>query len=242
MGTNSKIEWCHHTLNYWIGCTEVSAECDSCYARTLAGRYGWAKWGNDEPRHKTSLSTTRKVFAWDKQAALVGERHRVFINSLSDTFDAFVPQEWRDEIVLQAGNAPNLDHLILTKRPQNIDRLMPIKTANMWGGTTVGVKKSLARIDHLRNSGFAIKFLSIEPLLEDLGELDLSGIDWVILGGESGTNPRPMELAWAWAIRDQCVAARVPFFMKQGSQANWKDFKNFDSFPVPLQLREFPKL
>lgn len=240
MGERTEIAWCDHTLNYWIGCTEVSPECDFCYARILAARYGWAKWGNDQPRRKTADSTVRQMFAWDRKAAKDGVKRKVFINSLSDTFDATAPQEWRDEIVLNAGNTPNLYHLILTKRPHNIEKLMPLKTANMWGGTTVGVNTSKSRIRHLRDSSFAVKFLSVEPLIEDLGELDLTGIHWVIVGGESGHGARPMPVEWARSIRDQCREQGVAFFFKQGSQANWKSYNKFEAFPEDLQIREFP--
>lgn len=233
MGENSKIEWCHHTLNLWIGCTEVSAECDNCYARTLAGRYGWAKWGNDETRHQTAEANRKQAYKWDRKANALGETQRVFVNSLSDTLDPFAPQEWRDEIVLTAGNTPNLNYLILTKRPQNFAKMLPLVTRNMWAGTTVGVKKSLARIKHLQNADyFAVRFLSVEPLLEDLGELDLNSIHWVIVGGESGTGKRPFNADWARSIRDQCKEHGVAFFMKQMDKVQ----------PIPddLMIREFP--
>lgn len=147
MGENTKITWAHHTANYWIGCTEVSPECDHCYARELAKRYGWAEWGNDKPRHETKF-TLAKLKNWDKKALAAGEKHRVFVNSLSDIADAFAPQELRDRVLYWSGLTPNLNHLLLTKRPQNYRKLFPMVTGNMWGGTTVGVRKSAARIDH----------------------------------------------------------------------------------------------
>ncbi len=240
MGENSKIQWCHHTANFWIGCTEVSPECDNCYARTLAARYGWAEWGNDKPRHETKL-TIGKLRGWDKKALAAGERHRVFVNSLSDICDAFVDQELRNNVVDAALQCPNLDLLLLTKRPQNYSRMFDCPPRNMWAGTTVGVKKSVARIKHLQDTDFKIKFLSCEPLLEDLGTLDLTGISWVIIGGESGHGARPMMHEWAESLRAQCVAANVPVFFKQGSQANWSNFKDFDSFPEWAKRREFPR-
>lgn len=232
MAENSKIEWCHHTANFWIGCTEVSAECDNCYARILAGRYGWAKWGNDQERHKTKL-TVGKLRSWDKKALVAGERHKVFVNSLSDVCDIYAEQEWRNDIVNAALQTPNLDYLLLTKRPQNYNSMFDCPPRNMWAGTTVGVKKSLSRIKHLRETDFSVKFLSIEPLLEDLGELDLTGIDWVIVGGESGPGKRPFDPDWARSVRDQCKAQNVAFFMKQ-----WDKVREV---PEDLQIREFPK-
>lgn len=233
MGEFSKIEWCHHTANFWIGCTEVSAECDNCYARMLAGRYGWAKWGNDQERRRTKL-TVGKLKSWDRKAALVQERHRVFVNSLSDVCDIYAEQEWRNDIVDASMQTPNLDYLLLTKRPQNYGSMFDLPTRNMWGGTTVGVKTSIARIRHLRNTDFRIKFLSVEPLLEDLGDLDLSGIDWVIVGGESGTKKRPFNCDWARNIRDQCKEQGVAFFMKQVDKVQ--------QIPDDLMIREFPKV
>ncbi len=232
MAENSKIEWCHHTANVWIGCTEVSPECDNCYARVLAVRYGWAKWGNEHQRHQTKL-TVGKLKSWDKKAQVVGERHRVFVNSLSDVCDSFVDQEWRNSIVDAALQTPNLDYLLLTKRPQNYSSMFDSPPRNMWAGTTVGVKTSVARIKHLRNTDFKIKFLSIEPLLEDLGELNLTGIDWVIVGGESGGGKRPFDCDWARSIRDQCKEEGIAFFMKQVDKVR--------EIPADLMIREFPR-
>lgn len=234
MGENTKIEWANHTLNFWIGCVEVSAECDNCYARQLSQRYGWAEWGRDTKRYLTSHTTRNKAYRWNHLAEQAGKRHRVFVNSLSDTLDPEVPQEWRDEIVATAAVTRNLDYLILTKRPQFISKLLPFISTNMWGGTTVGVRSSLPRIQHLRNSNFPVKFLSIEPLLEDLGELDLTGINWVIVGGESGAKKRPFDAGWARSIRDQCKQQNVAFFMKQVDKVQ----------PIPddLMIREFPKV
>lgn len=231
MAENSKIEWTTHSANFWIGCTEVSPECDNCYARVLANRYGWAKWGNEHPRHQTRL-TIGKLHSWDKKAKAAGERHRVFVNSLSDICDAFVPQEWRENIIDAALQTPNLDYLLLTKRPQNYSKMFDVCPSNMWAGTTVGVKTSIARIRHLRETDFRVKFLSIEPMLEDLGGLDLSGIDWVIVGGESGGGKRPFNADWARSVRDQCKEQGVAFFMKQVDKVQ----------PIPddLMIREFP--
>jgi len=238
MGTNTLIEWAHHTGNIWIGCTEVSDECDECYARTLSEWRGWAEWGNDKPRHETKI-TLGKFLSWDRAAAATGEKHRVFINSLSDVCDPFAPDAWRQKLIAIAAQTTNLNHLLLTKRPQNFNKMFPAPLPNMWGGTTVGVKKSLSRIKHLQDTPFKVRFLSIEPLLEDLGVIDLDGISWVIVGGESGPKARPMHHAWARSLRDQCLAAGVPFFFKQWGEwatyipgaveALWPDGGKFDA-------------
>lgn len=112
---------------------------------------------------------------------------------------------------------------------------------NIWAGTSIENRDVLGRINELRGIKSTVRFLSVEPLLEDLGQLDLTGIHWVIVGGESGPGSRPMHPDWARSVRDQCQAAGVPFFFKQGSKANWKTFKDFESFPKDLQIREMPR-
>lgn len=231
MGENTKIEWATHTANWWIGCTEVSDECDNCYARILAARYGWAEWGNDKPRHRTKLGAA-KLRSWNLKAKAAGERHRVFVNSLSDVCDPYAEQKWREEIIDAAIPCAFLDFLLLTKRPQNYREMFPVIPSNVWIGTTVGVKKSIARIKHLQAVPATVRFLSVEPLLEDLGELDLTGIHWVIVGFESGTKKRPFNLDYARSIRDRCKEQKVAFFMKQVDKVT----------PIPddLMIRELP--
>jgi protein gp37 len=218
MGENSKIEWCDHTMNFWIGCTEAGPECDHCYARTLAERYGWAKWGVGQPRHRTSPETWAKPHAWDRKAAKLGIRYRVFTNSLADWADKEVADAWRDESCAVMDATPNLDWLILTKRPKvmrDYFRQRGAVPGNVWAGTTIGTKAGLSRLRYLRAINAKVRFLSIEPLLGYLGEIDLTGIHWVIVGGESGKDARPMHPDWARSLRDQCQAAGVPFLFKQ---------------------------
>lgn len=246
MAENSKIEWTDHTMNFWIGCTEVSPACDHCYARELAERHRWATWGN-HPRHRTSAANWRKPFAWNAKAARLGVRYRVFTNSLADFFDNQVPEDWRQDAWNVIGQTPALDWLILTKRPQNApNRLpdgfmqrttMPLRFApwpNVWIGTTVeNQDEADRRIDQLRAIPAAVRFLSCEPLLGPI-ELDLDGIHWVIAGGESGPHRRPMDLDWMRGIRDQCERAGVAFFGKQ--------FDKVRPLPPDLAVREFPLL
>lgn len=235
MGENTNIEWAHHTCNFWIGCTKVSPECERCYAETLAKFHGWAKWGAKQPRHKTAPATVNNLRKWNRAAEAAGERHRVFINSLSDTFDKEVPQSYRDAIFDYALETPFLDYLLLTKRPENFEEMIPLSFwpgENIWGGVTVGVRKSMERIEYLRKSPFRIKFLSIEPLLEDLGTLNLEGIHWVIVGGESGAGARPMHPDWVRSIRDQCIAAGVPFLFKQWGE--WCPSEQYPGYPANM--------
>jgi protein gp37 len=116
MGENSAIQWTDHTMNFWIGCTAVSPACDHCYAQTLSERYGWAKWGAGMPRYRTRDWSTPA--AWNRKAAKLGLRYRVFSNSLSDFFDVEVPDTWRNDAMVVIEATPNLDWLLLTKRPK----------------------------------------------------------------------------------------------------------------------------
>ncbi len=231
MGADTKIEWAHHTYNPWIGCTRLSPACDHCYAADWAKRYGQEHLWQGE-RRQSSAQYRRQPSRWNAAAAEAGERRRVFCASLADAFDNQVPPEWRAELFAQIECCQHLDWMLLTKRPQNIakmlqaavepvDHLIPFGPVhawpypNVWLGTTIEDRKRLINLEHLRQVPAAVRFLSIEPLLEDLGALDLTGIHLVIVGGESGPNARPMHPEWARAIRDQCAAQGVAFFFKQ---------------------------
>lgn len=231
MGADTRIEWAHHTYNRWIGCERLSPACDNCYAADWAARYGQAQLWQGQ-RRETSLQAQRQPHKWNAAAALAGERHRVFCGSLMDVFDNQVPAEWRADLFQTISSTSHLDWMLLTKRPQNIakmleaavppvDDLIPFGPAhawpwpNVWLGTTIEDRKRLINLEHLRQVPAAVRFLSIEPLLEDLGELDLTGIHLVIVGGESGSNARPMHPQWVRNILRQCLAQGVAFFFKQ---------------------------
>lgn len=177
MGENSKIEWTDHTQNFWIGCTPVSPACDHCYAQTLSERYGWAEWGAGKPRHRTSPANWQKPLAWNRKAAKLGIRYRVFANSLSDFFDAEVPDAWRDDAMKVIEATPNLDWLLLTKRPKvarDCFKRRGSVPANAWIGTTVeNQPMAEARIPELLQIPARVHFLSMEPLL---GPVDLAHI------------------------------------------------------------------
>lgn len=213
----SKIEWTDFTFNPWIGCTALSPACDNCYAEAFQKRCGGPEWGHGEPRRRTSDANWKQPIRWDQKAAKQSIRYRVFCASLADVFDAEVQKEWRDDLFALIDRTPNLDWLLLTKRPNVARKLMPENARpNVWMGTTVEDRKRKNRIDELRQIPAAVRFLSVEPLLEDLGEIDLTGIGWVIVGGESGGRKvRPMQEEWALSLRDQCAVAGVPFLFKQ---------------------------
>jgi protein gp37 len=179
MAENSGIEWTHHTFNPWIGCTKVSAACDHCYAETWDNRFGGGHWGPKAPRRRTSDSNWQQPFKWNKAAAANGVRYRVFCASLADVFDNQVPLEWRWALWAVIKATPHLDWLLLTKRPQNIKKMLPEDWGagwhNVWLGTTVENQvEANRRVPHLLAAPATVRFLSCEPLL---GLVDLSAID-----------------------------------------------------------------
>ena len=258
MGERTGIAWCHATFNPWMGCTKVGPGCDHCYAeRDMALRRGMVTWGAGAPRRRTSDANWRKVKTWNKypeRIAPAGVRPRVFCASLADVFDNEVEDAWRHDLWDVIEQAPNLDWLLLTKRIGNVPKMLPRAIArlpNVWLGITVVNQAEVDRdVPKLRAVDVAgPRWLSVEPMLDRINLLAGEhvhaywemGVDWVVVGGESGPYARPMLDSWAEEVRSQCRAAEVPFFFKQGSQANWADFKNFDTFPPTLRVREFPQ-
>ncbi|MEQ8822619.1 MAG: phage Gp37/Gp68 family protein [Sumerlaeia bacterium] len=234
---NTGIEWTDHTFNPWMGCEKVSAGCANCYAeRDMDHRYGRVKWGPSGERVRTSASYWRKPIAWNKRAAAEGVRERVFCASLADVFeDRRELDYWRADLFDLIRRTPHLDWMLLTKRPECVRSLIDTGVsgpqeemevdwqydanppANVWLGTSVEDQAAAdTRVPALLKAPAALRFLSCEPLL---GPVDLrpwlDGIDWVIVGGESGPAARPMHPGWARSLRDQCVAAGVPFLLKQ---------------------------
>lgn len=261
MGQNSKIEWTHHTFNPWRGCQKVSPGCEHCYAETMSKRNPsvLGKWGPNGTRVIAVESYWNQPLKWDREAKVSGERRRVFCASLADVFeDRPELASPRERLFQLISDTPNLDWLLLTKRPENIERLMwPAPTEadpcsvlgggdylpNVWLGTSVeDQERADERIPHLLEVPATVRFLSCEPLLgpiefsdvshrsdsiKQLGKPALAGIDWVIVGGESGADARPMCPGWARSIRDQCKAAGVAFHFKQWGE--WTDYNHVGS-------------
>lgn len=181
MAENSKIEWCDHTFNPWIGCQRVSPGCDYCYAEMQNAHRKWTPgWGPGAPRTRTSAAYWRQPLKWNAQAAAAGTRPRVFCASLADVFDNQADPAWRADLWSLIDATPNLDWLLLTKRPQNIAGMaerhpdLPLLAGNVWIGTTVeNQEEADRRIPHLLNVPAAKRFLSCEPLL---GPVDLTNI------------------------------------------------------------------
>lgn len=221
MADHSAIEWTEATWNPTTGCDRVSPGCDNCYALTLAKRLqamGSTKYQADgDPRtsgpgfkltlHPEALDLPR---SWRQPRV-------VFVDSMSDLFHPDVPMDFIHKVFEVMAETPQHTYQILTKRSQRLLKLGKKLDwpGNVWMGVSVENDKYRFRINHLRDVPADIRFLSLEPLIGPLPDLELAGIHWVIVGGESGPNARPMEPAWATDIRDQCVAAGVPFFFKQ---------------------------
>ncbi len=221
MADGSTIEWTEATWNPTTGCDRVSVGCDNCYALTLSKRLkamGAAKYQNDgDPRtsgpgfgvtvHPHSLLTP---YAW-RQSRLV------FVNSMSDLFHAKVPLDFVRDVFQVIAGTPQHTYQLLTKRSVRLRRVADQLhwPDNLWLGVSVENEDAVSRIDDLRDVPAAVRFLSCEPLLGPLPGLDLTGIGWVIAGGESGRNHRPVQAEWVTGIRDACAQADVPFFFKQ---------------------------
>ena len=230
MAEDSKIEWTDHTFNPWTGCTKVSPGCDHCYAESWAKRSGHVLWGNHD-RKRTTEAYWRTPFTWEDRAHRFFREHdrrqRVFCASLADVFDNQAPQAWRDDLFALIRRTPSLDWLVLTKRPQNIRKMLPSDWGggydNVWLGTTA---EDQARYDqrwpHLAATPAAVRFISYEPAIGPL-RLATSGLqpDWLIDGGESGGKARDHDPKWTREIQRDCADRGVAFFLKQwGRYAN----------------------
>lgn len=225
MAKDSRIEWTHHTFNPWWGCSKVSPACKHCYAETWAKRVGSQVWGVDAPRRFFSDAHWKEPLKWNDEATTLKERRRVFCASMADVFERRAelnaPRERLWNIIEKT---PQLDWLLLTKRPQNILKMAPWRNhwpANVWVGTTVENQTwASRRIPYLLEVPAAVRFLSCEPLLSSI---DLSGfmsrdevaIQWIIAGGESGPHSRPMNPDWVRGLRNQCKENRIAFHFKQ---------------------------
>jgi protein gp37 len=219
MGANSAIEWTEATWNPVTGCTKISPGCAHCYAERMArrlkamGHPNYAR-GFDVTLHEGALELPLQ---WRKS-------QMIFVNSMSDLFHEDVPTEFILRVFEVMNRADKHVYQALTKRSERLLELNPLLpwAENVWMGVTVENEAYTSRIDDLRQTGAMTKFLSLEPLLGPLPDLNLDGIDWVIVGGESGPGARPMEISWVVDIRDQCQEASVPFFFKQWGGVNKK--------------------
>ncbi|MDA8977634.1 phage Gp37/Gp68 family protein [bacterium] len=214
MATQSKIEWTEQTWNPVTGCTKVSPGCKHCYAETLAKRLE----AMGTPGYERGFSTVMLLPERLEQPLKRRKPTIYFVNSMSDLFQDAVPFDFIDEVMEVITATPHHTYQILTKRAERMHDYFVNRTVpdNAWLGVSVEDKKyGKPRIPYLRKIKAKTRFLSVEPLLEDVGKLNLRGINWVIVGGESGQKARPMNETWALNVRDQCLNANVDFFFKQ---------------------------
>lgn len=234
MAGNSSIEWTESTWNPVTGCSKVSQGCKNCYAERMAKRL--KAMGN--PRYANGFKVTLHEdlldfpYKWKKP-------RKVFVNSMSDLFHEDVPLEFIQRVFDTMNNTPQHTYQILTKRSKRLKELSPFLnwSPNIWMGVSVENMDVIDRIDDLRETHALIRFLSCEPLLGPL-DLNLDGIQWVIVGGESGPKARPMEESWVWDIKLQCESKDVAFFFKQwgGVQKHRNGRllkgKTYDEYPI----------
>jgi protein gp37 len=251
MAENSKIEWTIHTANLWHGCTKVHEGCDNCYACNLSKRYGHNVWGNENPR-RAIKSVWDDLKKFQQIAQKSNEVHTVFVGSMMDIFEKPMPLIDHKKIPMEGitthdlrlrffneviPSSPNLMFLLLTKRPSNINKYIPEHWKEnppsnvMFGTSPVSQKTFDNLVPHLKGVN-GNRFLSVEPQLEDIINIDLTGIDWVIQGGESGGKKRPFNTDWARRTRDYCKDNNVPYFFKQVDKVK--------EIPDDLMVREFP--
>ena len=208
----TKIEWTDKTWNPITGCSKVSAGCANCYAEVMARRLN--SMGNNKYRNGFRLTThpdaLTEPLMWKKP-------HIIFVCSMSDLFHADVPDCFIDQVISVIKQTPHHNYQILTKRAGRMSEYFSKREIpeNVWLGVTVDIASSKERVDYLRTLNAPIRFLSCEPLLEDLGELNLDNIDWVIVGGESGVKARPMKEEWVLSIKGQAETQGSAFFFKQ---------------------------
>ena len=239
MAINSSIEWTESTWNPVTGCTKISSGCKHCYAERMAIRLkamGQPNYANgfELTIHEHALELPLR---WKKPQT-------IFVNSMSDLFHEDVPTDFILRVFAVMHRARWHRYQILTKRSDRLLELDPYLTweSHIWMGVTVENKDHIFRIDHLRQTHSLIKFLSLEPLLGPLQRLNLKGIDWVIVGGESGYGARPMDTSWVIDIRNQCQRTEVPFFFKQWGGPNRKktgrklEGRTWDEIPVVFNM------
>jgi protein gp37 len=223
MADETLIAWTDHTANFWIGCVKVSEGCRNCYAEKIAsGKLGLDVWGAGKPR-QVAKGVWQNVQTWNRAAKRDGVRRRVFCGSMMD---------WAEDHPTAAATRPRLwdtirecdwlDWQMLTKRPQRIRECLPKDWGsggyhNVWLGTSVEDMRVAERVDHLRDIPAVVRFISYEPALGSLEALDISGIDWVIYGGESGPGHRAEDKEWARSMHRKCSETGAAFFHKQSA-------------------------
>ena len=239
MATNSPIEWTDATWNPVTGCSKISPGCKHCYAERMANRLKAMGQKNYRDGFEVTLQPQMLELPLHWKTP-----RRIFVNSMSDLFHVDVPLSYIKDVFDVMSRARWHQFQVLTKRAERIEELSPkLKwQPNIWMGVSVENEEYLYRIDHLRKTGAHVKFLSLEPLLGPLPKMKLRGIDWAIVGGESGPGARPMNADWVTEIRDQCGNAGVAFFFKQWGGVQKKkagrtlEGRKWDQMPAASEL------
>ena len=267
MGASTEIAWTDSTFNPWWGCQRVSPGCENCYAETFDKRVGRADWGPGSLHRFFGDKHWNEPIKWNREAQAAGVRRRVFCASMADVFeDRRDLDEHRDRLWRLIAATPMLDWLLLTKRPENLAPMLPWRSpgaapwGNVWIGTTVeDQKRADLRLPLLRLVPAIVRFVSFEPLLGPVS-VDLAGLHWAIIGGESGHRARPFDLDWARSLLVQArVAGCAPFVKQMGDASVWPlaegalhslragrvrlKPKGGDpaEWPADLRVREFPR-
>lgn len=265
MGESTKIAWTDHTFNPWWGCQRVSPGCEHCYAETFAKRVGLKVWGPQSERRFFRDQHWAEPLKWNRKAAAEGRRARVFCASMADVFeDRADLREPRARLWALIGGTDNLDWLLLTKRPENAQRLWAqaardaeganedqsymVWGRNVWLGTTCeDQRRADERLPHLLRVPAAVRFVSYEPALElvdfrrHLDVVDESGLDWIIVGGESGPGARPFDAAWARETVDMCRATGTWCFVKQMGSRPYDSNVNASDWPGDARFVGLPE-
>jgi len=240
MSTTTEIEWTDATWNPVTGCTKITRGCDFCYAERFSERFRGVEGHPFERGFDLTLRTERL-----KQPLQWRRPRRIFVNSMSDLFHKEVPKTFIDSVFDSMEAAHWHTFQVLTKRSSLMVRYLRgrygsgLAPPHIWLGVSVEDAQNAVRLRHLHSARASVKFVSFEPLLGRVGKVDLSGIDWAIVGGESGPQARPMDEDWAIEIRDQCRAAKVAFFFKQWGGIRPKsggrklDGREWNQFPQP---------
>lgn len=257
MGIETAIAWCDHTFNPWWGCFKISPGCDHCYAATFDKRVhgiGKGHWGPNADHRRFGDAHWREPEKWNRDAEKAGVRRRVFCASMADVFEGRPEDRTdRERLFRLIESTPSLDWLLLTKRPENMVEFAPAHwrrawPANVWAGCTVEDQEHAdRRVPELLKVPAVVRFLSVEPMLGAIRIADYfddpSGINWVIVGAESGHGARPMSVEWARSMRDQCAASGVTFFFKQFADDKGNKTHTLEEIAAiapDLAIREFP--
>jgi protein gp37 len=243
MADRSTIEWTDATWNPITGCTKISPGCDNCYASRFSERFRGVPGHPFENGFDLTLRAERLLQPLDWKRPRM-----IFVNSMSDLFHKEVPRKYISNVFATMEKADWHIYQVLTKRSSLMQKFINERyrkekaPPHMWFGVSIENTRATSRLIHLQNTNARVRFLSIEPLIAAVGELNLKGVDWVITGGESGPGARPMDPQWVIDIRNQCVKAKVAFFFKQWGGRNPKsrgrllEGKEWNQFPMELSI------